>query len=109
MLRYFFIVVIMYHWINLMKLVVRSREEERRGNRRWHVRPHITNFMRDNYGAYEMLFLYFANNDSEEFYNMVRMDLQCFRVLYNLLYERLLKTSLRRPLSGELRLVLTLK
>ncbi|XP_051169954.1 uncharacterized protein LOC127287187 [Leptopilina boulardi] len=87
MLNYFMILVIVHHWLNLLNLVRRYLEQiQMAEGRRW----------------------YCANNDSEEFYNLVRMDVECFQNLYNILHFRLLKTSLRKPLSGELKLALTL-
>lgn len=101
--------VIVHHWLNMLNIVHRCLDQLQIPLRRWWVKPHIRNIMRDNYGAYEMLFLYYANNDSEEFFNMVRMDVESFWKLYNMLHLRLRKTSVRKPLSGELRLALTLR
>lgn len=110
MLQYYLVVVVAYHWLNLLRLIKLYLEIQQTRNRRWHVKPYLTDLERESLGAYRMMFLYFANNDSEGFYNMVRMNVKSFRKLYNVLHDRLLKNSFfRRPLSGELRLALTLR
>lgn len=77
--------------------------------RRWWVKPHITEEMREMFGNYQNLFFYLINTDHEEFYNLTRMTPDQFNVLYALIEHRLQKTSMRRPLPKRLRLFVTLK
>lgn len=78
---------IMSQWINFIFLYMRSLEV---GSplRRWWVKPHITEQMRNLFGAYQSLFFYFFEQDHD---------------------HRLIKTSPRKPLSKKLRLFFTLR
>ncbi|XP_043479980.1 putative nuclease HARBI1 [Leptopilina heterotoma] len=107
MLVLFNIILISYQWMRLLYLLDKLLKKKE-FIRRWHVKPHITNMMRDTHGAYEALFLYFANCHEEEFYKMCRMNVRTFQKLHNLVGPRLQKKSRRRPLSTELRLALYL-
>lgn len=64
--------------------------------------------MRTTYGAYETLFLYYANFDEEEFLRMNHLTVDQFQKLHRIIGPRLVKRSRRRPLSTELRLALAL-
>lgn len=103
-----FLLSIIAQWFNLMHLYMQWCNRKLRF-RRWWVKRHITNEMRDLFGAYQTLFIYFAQNDHEEFYNMTRMTPHQFETLYGLIRHRLIKRSKRRPLSKRLRLIITLK
>lgn len=77
--------------------------------RRWWTKPELAEEMRDRYGAYTTIFLYFKLQDEEEFYNFVGMRLESFINLLNLVQERLVKRSRRKSLPPELRLAAVLK
>ncbi|XP_043476015.1 uncharacterized protein LOC122507396 isoform X2 [Leptopilina heterotoma] len=94
-------------YFNLVTLYMRLCQA-RPGIRRWWVKPHIRHNLRELFGAYQTLFLYYIRSDHEEFYKMARMTPDQFDLLYNLIAHRLQKASLRRPLSKKLRLILTL-
>ncbi|XP_043466356.1 uncharacterized protein LOC122501147 [Leptopilina heterotoma] len=76
--------------------------------RRWWVRPHIQDAVRELFGAYEALFRYYAENDQEEFVKMTRMTPWDFEELHNIVGPHLQKFSFRRPLPTRLRLALCL-
>lgn len=98
---------IISHWLTIANLYITLCDSQSHF-RRWWVKPHIREEMRNIFGVYETLFFYFAENDHEEFYKMTRMMPNQFLKLYNLVRHRLIKTSPRRPLSKKLRLFITL-
>lgn len=78
--------------------------------RRWWVKCHLRNQIREAHGACETIWRYFYLHDHEEFFNMTRMTPYQFDTLHNLLRNRLKrKNRFRSPLSTTLRLALTLK
>ena len=79
--------------------------------RRWRVKPHITEEMRNTYGAYSNLFIYFYLNDHEEFYSLTRMTIEQFDQLHALVKPKLARKTFRgrKPLASELRLAATLQ
>ena len=97
--------------VEWLKLVwkYKKRRQKKKKFRRWWVKPHIRDHLRGQFGAYEIVFLYFANYDHEEFHRITRMIPDQFNALHDALKNRLLKTSRRRPLSTELRLALALE
>lgn len=95
-------------WLNLVNLYLRWSQNTF-PLRRWWVKSHIRNEMRDMFGAYQTLFMYFTQTDHEEFYKMTRMTPAQFENLYMHIRHRLIKRSIRRPLSKRLRLLITLK
>ncbi|XP_043471954.1 protein ANTAGONIST OF LIKE HETEROCHROMATIN PROTEIN 1-like [Leptopilina heterotoma] len=109
MLITYYTILIAFQWLQLLQrclLLIYSHQNQ--SNRRWHVRPHITNYLRDNYGAYECLFLYYANSDQELFKEMCRLSVDGFKKLHDIVGPSLVKRSRRRPLSTEVRLAITL-
>ena len=60
------ILVIIYQWLQILRLY-EEYCQRKQIVRRWFVKPHLMNLVRDFYGAYETVFLYYANNDEEEF------------------------------------------
>lgn len=101
--------LIMLSWMKILHLYLRYLNICGDGVRRWWVKPHIKDQMRDIFGAYEALFLYFFQNDHDEFLKMVRMTPNDFEDLHDIVGLRLKKFSIRRPLPSRLRLALTLK
>lgn len=79
-------------------------------NRRWHVRPMISEDKRLSTGAYYKLHTFFRLEDHEQFQHYLRMPEKTFAFLYEKLRERLTKknTRLRKSLSPELRLAAVL-
>lgn len=61
-----------FEWIKLVLLYV-QRREKKVVFRRWWVKHHILESVREVYGAYTTLFIYFAENYEEEFYKMAFM------------------------------------
>lgn len=47
-------------------------------------------------------------DDEEQFLKCTRMSVETFNCIFNLLKDKLTKTSIRRPISAECRLFLTL-
>lgn len=76
--------------------------------RRWWVREFNYVEARENWGAFNMVFLYFKHNDTEQFYEFVRMTPSKFEYLNFLVEQPLTKHSYRTPLPSQLRLAITL-
>lgn len=105
----FLLIMARWHWLTIMRLYLKFRRQFKSKIRRWWVKPFIKEMNRNMFGAYETAFLYFFENDHEEFYDMVRMTPDDFEELHNVIGPHLRKFSRRRPLSTRLRLALTLK
>jgi len=88
--------------IGIERILIKRRKR----NRRWWVRP--VNCDRPIYGHHDRLFRYFHLNDGEEFYDTLRVTPEQFSLLVDLIKPFLRKHSIRRPLSTELRLGITL-
>ncbi|XP_031789426.1 protein ALP1-like isoform X1 [Nasonia vitripennis] len=76
--------------------------------RRWWVKPHLRNELRDEYGAYNCIFRYFKLNDEEEFQKFVSMTSEQFDEILELVRPQLTKRSKRRALTPEMRLAAVL-
>lgn len=98
-------ILIYLEWLNLIRLYVKMSTEVFRC---WWVKPHIRTHVRDLFGAYDSLFQYFILNDHESFQKIVRISVDQFEELHDLISHRLQKRSLRQPLSTRLRLAVTL-
>ena len=85
------------------------RLNKRRRIRRWWSKPHIRYNYLTGYNNYERVFQYFNLNDEEELIKFIRMNIEEFSTLYELVRNRLVKRSRRPPLPSELRLALTLQ
>lgn len=81
----------------------------RQVRRRWWVRPDLRLHMRELNGAFLHTFLYFKHNNTEQFYNFVRMTPVQFQFLYEVVRHRLIKRSWREPLDPQLRLAIILQ
>ena len=79
MLDYVPMILIVFHWLRILDLYLKYCAGANQQFRRWFTKHHITNEMRDAFGAYETLFLYYANCDHEGFYKMTRMTVPQFR------------------------------
>lgn len=100
----------MLQWANLLqKVLFLCKCKGSFRFRRWWVKTHLREEMREIFGAYNSLFLVFIVVDHEEFYNMTRMTPIDFEALHSLVGPRLKKHSLRKPLLTRLRLSVTLK
>ena len=66
----------------MVKNFVRQFHERKKRFRRWWIKPHIRDRMRDRFGAYKTLFLYF-----EELFLMTRMTVEQFRSLHDILRD----------------------
>ena len=60
MLDYVPMILIVFHWLRGLELYLEYCAGANQPFRRWFTKHHITNEMRDAYGAYETLFLYYA-------------------------------------------------
>lgn len=87
------------------KLYLSQRDRRGRGRRRWWVRP--VNRSRKEDGHYDNLFRQLKETDHEEFFRLTRMRPDTFDQLLHLVSPFLVKKSIRKPLSTELRLALT--
>ncbi|KAJ8681705.1 hypothetical protein QAD02_017497 [Eretmocerus hayati] len=76
--------------------------------RRWWTKPHILRQVRDEFGAYATIFMYFKLNDHEEFYEFTGMTVIEFSIILNLVADDLTSTSNRPGLSPELKLAAVL-
>ncbi|KAJ8672011.1 hypothetical protein QAD02_003270 [Eretmocerus hayati] len=76
--------------------------------RRWWVRPHLKEHIRQQFGALSTIFIYFYLNDQEQFYHFVGMTTEHFSILLNLVRHQLTKHSFRTPLLPELKLAAVL-
>ncbi|XP_043483573.1 uncharacterized protein LOC122512032 [Leptopilina heterotoma] len=104
---YNIIILIIMQWTSVFRLLF-ILKKQRRSFRRWWVKAHIRSHMRNAFGAYENLFLYFMREDHEEFFSMTRMTPDDFEVLFNIVGPHLKKVSRREPLPPRLRLALIL-
>lgn len=95
-------------WTQITKIRLRLRKR-RKLTRRWWVKPHISINMRQHFGAHQKLFMYFRVSDHEEFFKLVRMSVQQFDNLHDLLKSKLRKRSRREPLPTEIRIAVTLR
>lgn len=83
--------------LQYLKTMILYRNRRRR-SRRWWVRPHICEMIREQHGAYQKLFKYFKINNHDQFFELTRMSVQQFNVLHNLVKPRLRKKSNRKNL-----------
>lgn len=103
------VAAVSFSWLRLVRLHKQLIERKKRF-RRWWVKPHLLGGIRNKFGLYQTLFLYFKYRDGEEFFKMMRMTAEQFEFLHNLLKDKLQKSFLRRPpLPSELRLALVLQ
>ena len=78
--------------------------------RRWWVKPHLKNNVRNEYGGFVTMYCYFKENDHEEFKNFVGVTVDQFNELLELVEPKLRKRSWRPGvLCPELRLAVVLK
>lgn len=77
--------------------------------RRWWVRDDITVAMREQFGAYSTVFLFFKFTNEEQFKKFVGLTVPQFDTLHEMVHPFLQKQSIRKPLSTELRLACVLK
>ena len=87
--------------IKLRKAVLSSR--------RWWVKPHLRNNIRDAIGGYNKIFIYYKLQDHEKFYRLIRMSVASFNYLFNIVKRKLTKHGPRKPLSAELKLAVVLR
>lgn len=77
--------------------------------RRWWTKPHLVHRMRERYGAYQTVFMYFKLSDHEEFYSFIGMTVDEFEKINELTRPFLIKHSIRRALCPEMRLAIVLQ
>lgn len=63
---------------------------------------------RKNLGFYELSFKSLILDNEDLFFKATRMNKQNFQIILNLTKHRLVKTSIRKPIAAECRLLLTL-
>lgn len=90
-------VLLAYH--NLLML---KKKRKQICSRRWWVKGHLKE--RNICGAYRVLFLYFKEQDHEEFYKLTRMTPCQFDLLHEIVKKKLKKSSWRESISSEMRL-----
>lgn len=93
-------------WTLIMLLFVKMQYKERK-IRRWWVRP--VNYRQGTQGIYRNLFQELRNTDHEEFFDYVRMNVQQFDYICELVKPYLTKRSIRTPLPLQLRVAITLE
>ena len=89
--------VILEWWLCILlafETIVQECEKLKR-IRRWWVRPHLKDNLKERYGAYATIFQYFKLHDHEEFYAFVGMTVNQFDYLHRLVHPILLKRSFR--------------
>lgn len=84
------------------KILMLKQKRKQYHSRRWWVKEHLK--QRNILGAYRVLFLYFKENDHEEFYKLTRLTLRQFDLLHQLVKRKLQKNSWRESISTEMRL-----
>lgn len=92
-------------WLMLFVMIRRRRRSDRWRNRRWYVRP--INQNRRLQGDYYHL-LQELKEDESMFFRYLRMDLETFTELLELIHPHLARVH-SRALNSELRLALTLR
>lgn len=102
------IINVIAQWMHVVQLFLKLYDDSP-VLRRWWVKFHIRQAMRNLFGGYQRLFLYYMHEDHEQFYHMTRMTPEDFEALHRLVGPRLEKTSFREPLPSRLRLCLVLK
>ena len=80
-----------------MPVIINYASKNRRLRLVW-VKPHIQDHVRDIFAAYNALFMHFYFSDDDQFCRMARMTPLQFDKLHNIIGNRFVKTSLRRPL-----------
>ena len=96
----------------LFKVIVNIKilKNKKASLRRWWTKPYLYPNMRNIFGAYELICRYLQFNDQEEFKQFVRMDVEDFNDLHELMKLHLQKEIGRRPpISSEIRLAATLQ
>ena len=73
------------------------------------MKPHLHPSLRNIYGAYNHLFVYFALNDAQEFYDFMHLSLDHYITLLTFVRQKLVKHSRRPPLSPDVRLAVVLQ
>lgn len=106
MVDYLEVALLYMYFVNFMTI---SMEEIRILGRRWWVHEYNTHERREIHGAFNLTFMYFKHNDSEKFYNFVRMTPPQFQYLLDIVAPFLVKRSWRQPLDPQLRLAVTLQ
>ena len=103
--------IVLELWLIIVNLcnIILSRYEKTLNIRRWWVKPHLQENLREMYGAYRTIFTYFKLHNEEEFRMFVGMRVNQFAELHRLVEPKLLKESQRKPLPSELRLAVVLK
>ncbi|KAJ8682561.1 hypothetical protein QAD02_018353 [Eretmocerus hayati] len=76
--------------------------------RRWWVRPHIQEELRQQYGALTTIFIYFHLRDNEDIYNHFGTTVEHFDILLRYLRVTLTRYSPRGSLEPELKLAAVL-
>lgn len=104
MIRYIFILHLLFD-----NLLEEALAQARRLGRRWWVKEYNLEAVRDNWGAFNRVFMYLKHNDTEQFYEFVRMTPAQFEFLNHLVEPILTKNSWRTPLPPQLRLAVTLQ
>ncbi|XP_003426307.1 uncharacterized protein LOC100678940 [Nasonia vitripennis] len=94
--------------VQLLILLKLLEDVSQKGIRRWWIKPYLHANLRDRYGAFSTLFVYFAIHSQEDFYDFLHMDLDSFIDLHELVHKKLIKKSWRTPLRPELRLAVVL-
>ncbi|XP_055845807.1 uncharacterized protein LOC129911851 [Episyrphus balteatus] len=75
-------------------------------NRKWWIRPLYQN--RHNRGYFQTTFKQIKENDEDLLFNATRLTRLQYDLLLSLIKSKLTKTSIRRPISPECRMVVTL-
>lgn len=96
----------MYKVFYLYSKYSKAKSERGKRNRRWWVRPN--NLDRDACGFYYKVFKKIKSTDPEEFFAQTRMNQHTYDLLLTLIGDQLRKRSIRRPISVECRLAVTL-
>ena len=96
--------------LNLLQYAKLLEKFERR-LRRWWVKPHILPPIRNTLGSYAIVCQYFQLNDHEEFKSQLRMSVDDFQNLYDLVGYSLQKQciTMRAPILPAIRLSLNLQ
>ncbi|XP_018399373.1 PREDICTED: uncharacterized protein LOC108777074 [Cyphomyrmex costatus] len=87
-------------------MLKKKRKHKRWKNRRWWVRP--INLQRDNFDDFTVL-VKELKKDNDLFFRYTRMSLAVYNNLLKKISPLLMKTSLRKPLIPEQRLLITLR
>lgn len=93
-------------YLHLISIYLHLRRKRRRREKRWWVRP--INRTRNELGYFNNQFKEAYETDHEEFFDMTRMTPAQYDHLCNLVRSFLTKKSIRKPISLNERIAITL-